>query len=195
MCRFVLLTLSGLGWRSTDRLLCFNAFGSLYLTLDAHFYTQVTSGAVVDTVVKRMAMSNCLSLYGLGCLYNEQLREKALAFIIKHALAVLDPDFPFLSQIGALRDCDVHDLLTAEIMLPDEYSVYKFLKSWKIYRDNPSPSNETLQKLMQSCVRWACMSDAKIRAIADEGLVNTGDWLLPYLLTPHTQPPRSHRGF
>ena len=44
---------------------------------------------------------------------------------------------------------------------------------------------------MQSCVRWACMSDAQIQEIAGEGLVNTGDWLLPYLLTPHTQPPRS----
>ena len=166
------------------------AFDLLDLTLDACI-SQVTSGAVVDTVLKRMAMSNCLSLYGLGCLYNEQLREKALTFIIEHAIAVLDPDFPYLSQIGALRDCDVHDLLTSEIMVPDEYSVYKFLKSWKIYRDNPRPSDETLQKLMQSCVRWACMSDAQIRAIAGEGLVNTGDWLLPYLLTPHTQPPRS----
>ena len=46
-----------------------------------------------------MAMSNCLFLYGLGCLYNEQLREKALTFNIEHAIAVLDSDFPYLSQI------------------------------------------------------------------------------------------------
>ena len=79
-------------------------------------------------------------------------------------------------------------------MVPHEYSVYSFVKSWKIYRDNPSSSDETLQTLMQSCVRWSCISDTQIRAIACEGLVNR-NWLLPYLFTPCTQPPRSHVGF
>ena len=114
-----------------------------------------------------------------------------MAFIIKHALAVLDADFPYLSQIGALRDCDVRDLLMSDIMVPHEYSVYNFIKSWKIYKNNPAPSDKTLQTLMQSCVRWGCMPSTQIQAIAHEGLVNS-NWLVPYFLTPHTQPPRVH---
>ena len=155
----------------------------------------VASSAVVKNIIKTLAPTNCLLLYGIGCVYNQQLQEKALDFIIEHAVDILHPDFPHLSHIGALRDGDIRRLLTSQhLKVRNEGAVYNFIKAWNTYRDHQIASDETVQALFRSCVRWSCMTITKIQSIAHEGLVGC-DWLLPYLLRPQTQPPRIDHGF
>ena len=143
----------------------------------------------MENIVDALELSNVWFMYGVGCLYQEELKLHSLRFLINRADSVLSPSFPFRYQIGGLRDCDLREVLSCEeLLVQDESPVSNFVNCKKDHC-NVATSDERVQTLFKSCVRWSSMSVEQIRTIAAEEILEP-QILYPCLLKPQTATPR-----